>query len=64
MINFNVMWHNPKLVIPNFILLSASKIHQIGEQLYVAEWTQRNVWFSSFIVKVRVSLVDVSAEII
>lgn len=41
-----------KVGIPNFILSSASKIHQTGEQLYVAEWTQRNVSFSSFIVKV------------
>lgn len=53
-----------KVGIPNFILSSASKIHQIGEQLYVAEWTQRNVSFSSFIVKVWVSLAAVSAEMI
>lgn len=53
-----------KVGIPNFILSSASKIHQTGEQLYVAEWTQRNVSFSSFIVKVWVSLAAVSAEMI
>lgn len=41
-----VLWtvgHVTKIGNPNFILSSASEIHQSGGQIYVAERTQRNV---------------------